>query len=1600
MNNIENRQIRIFISSTFQDMQAERDYLITKVFPRLQAEASKRDVTIVPLDLRWGVTEDESKSGKVIQICLQEIENSHPFFIGLVGNRYGWCPDKDELEKNEILKERWGDWLIKDIEEGLSVTEIEMQYGVLRSNDHLNAYFYIKKGTENESTNTPAKLDRLKATIRNNGRYPVEEYDSPEGLGQQVEKAFLMLLNELYPDTPLSQLEKNRMLQHAFLHSRTNTYIPDPSNYKVLDNYLDSASQHYFVITGESGMGKSSLIANWLLTHIDDSQINIIYHFVGHGNQEVDYRYIRERLINEISSLYQRPLEVDGTSKDKLDWLFTKISGDKQLLIILDGINQLSTDDHAKQLNWLPIPPENVKYLFSTLPTDSTMDVFKLHQCSMLSLQPLNTEQKSMLITNYLSLFRKSLTAEQTNRIVSNKKNNNTFILRVLLDELVVFGSHEKLDAYIDSYLNTEDANAFFQQVLGRFERDYGTQNVTNFLSLIHFSYKGVTETELLQITKVVPLAWSQFFCAFAPYMTSFNGYLNFSHQYITNAIAKRYAEHEQKYRDLLIEYFAGLHTARATEELAHQYAETQNYDDLYRLLRNYATFESLLNANKVKVVYYWTLLRHSDASKYSLSVYTDIRYIVEVNKPQKANYQVIGNFVLEYFGEKEVATECFKKAALENSFNAATFRTIQATSNIDKAIKLLNKYFLHDYHIWKAQKQLINMSVYGSDIWSCLVDSFLFQSKLLLRKMDVEQATQSIDEAVWLASQYFPNDIVVNTKVSREYASFAYSIGDMASCLKWSELAYNISKDAPYEHLVSTSQYAMMLAKIDDNRHEKKHEQNIITLTAEIEKLSIAYWGKGNEIYAYAMLSIAQINLYMSDFEQSDKYVTRALETYKLLLGENNTHVVKCYSLLGDFYQRKLTNGNNTDAECEKFFVFASQNYSKALDLLDADDLETAVDIQSKMAGLYTKVIKNSNSYMEDTVSDGFFDSAFNQISLFDTLYSELLHKEGYHRQEYIPVLKEAKCLLSDRCKTIEKQYFTNGEQEIDNGNYTAAISEFENSLKMALFLYGENSYMTDPHYFYLALSHLFLGNYQQALEYCKLDFTALENLKNTGFPDGEIELARNTICDNIIDPLLAVCYEMEGSHNKQHDYQAALEDCQMSLEASLLKYDGENNKQVADCHRNLGFYYDELGNSHSAIEHYEKSAQIYESLFGYLNQDVAQQYNYLGKAYEKVGNYVKSAEVFQKVLEIDERMLGNEHEYVIKDRENLNRVKELNLEKNFNQLYYEKARKYIRNEEFNEAIATFKLVLAKLTNEDAPNEYDIADCYEEIARLYISISEPQNAVPPFEMALKHFKVSRLKSEAARASILGYNTFEEAMENLGLERDYFYECRCAEQLADAYTQVGRSDDAFLLINKIKSEYGVSEESDIELIKIKGDAYLGQNLLKEAVHEFILYHEASERKKYGPDDAFEKLKQVENVYLNAGNLQEAVNIASYMSEYYRRNDYFGENAVADTCHAAKLYEESGNTSKAELTYIHLWDHLGDDDGDDDFFIVADRIAHFYERIGDKTKALYFYNKIYSVIKDEEVTEEMLEGEDPELIKVILEAKQNIDRVSR
>ena len=172
MNNnlIDNRQIRVFISSTFNNMQKEREYLLRHIFPKLRNLASKHDVTLTEIDLRWGITEDESKNGKVVELCLNEIDNCIPFFIGIIGHRYGWIPEITNISDSANMKDRYN-WVYEDIESKLSVTEMEMQYGVIRRQEKTNAFFYIKDSEPKfDEIDFPEKIEKLRETILNNGR--------------------------------------------------------------------------------------------------------------------------------------------------------------------------------------------------------------------------------------------------------------------------------------------------------------------------------------------------------------------------------------------------------------------------------------------------------------------------------------------------------------------------------------------------------------------------------------------------------------------------------------------------------------------------------------------------------------------------------------------------------------------------------------------------------------------------------------------------------------------------------------------------------------------------------------------------------------------------------------------------------------------------------------------------------------------------------------------------------------------------------------------------------------------------------------------------------------------------------------------------------------------------------------------------------------------------------------------------------------------------------------------------------------------------------------------------------------------------------------
>ena len=621
------RHIRVFISSTFQKMEGEREYLMKRTFHKLRELAAKRNVLLTEVDLRWGITLEESQSGKVVDICLREIENSIPFFIGIIGNRYGWIPKPTDLTAETT---RRFPSVNNYLERELSVTEMEMQFGVLERPEDMHAYFFIREEEkEDERPDNPAMLEKLKNAVKES-RYPSSYYSSLEDLAAQVEAAFISLLDDLFPEEPLSEHQKQRIIQQSFINRLGATYVRNDGLFRQITGFVENSTESCYVVTGDSGMGKSALLANWASENMDSKSLAVIPYFCSNGGNQT-YSHILQYLTEEICETYGIIRATGSTSDTEgLKEAFDQFAIRKEeLVIVIDAINQIADIDNAKQLNWLPAPPHNVKYIFSTLKDDATMEVFQRRKYPILHLQALSPEQKHQLVVDHLGQFGKNLDDGLVSRILAGPRCDNTLVLKTILDELIYSGTFETLKDQIEYYLNCSSIPQFYGKVLARYEKDFGAEFIKKVLCLIAVSRTGVSEEELIRLTGVRQLEWSEFFCSFSTHLSDQSGRYVFTHSYITASVWQRYLDghldNERDCRRLLAGIVRETPNTNAMMEVPYQLEKLEDWDQLHDFITSIPYLRFGMDFNEFEVSAYWRrLMFETIPGKYSILDYLD----------------------------------------------------------------------------------------------------------------------------------------------------------------------------------------------------------------------------------------------------------------------------------------------------------------------------------------------------------------------------------------------------------------------------------------------------------------------------------------------------------------------------------------------------------------------------------------------------------------------------------------------------------------------------------------------------------------------------------------------------------------------------------------------------------------------------------------------------------------------------------------------------------------------------------------------------------------------------------------------------------------
>lgn len=624
---IPRRVMRVFLSSTFRDMAAERDELVKRVFPEIRRAAEDRGVSVAEIDLRWGIAEEQSAEGRALPLCLGEIDNSRPFFFCVLGERYGWVPDSIASSLRREFP-----WLKKA--RGRSVTELEILHGVLNApSQAMTAFFYIRdpsaldrlppganrRDFEAESRKHAARLRNLKSRIRASG-FPVREgYRDARELGELVKEDLRRSLDRIAPPGSRPDPFQRETDQHdGYADARRRVFVGGGRAMAALDAWAnDAGAPRAVLLSGESGSGKSALLANWVKRR--QSRDLVIEHYVGATSRSTDWSSLVRRILEVLRRTRGLAREIPSDARSLrhalAEWLPLAAKGGP-ILLVLDGLDQLEDRDGAPDLPWLPVDlPAGVRIAASAL-AGRARDEADRRGWMRLEAAPLNQRDRRAIVASHLGWFSKTLSNARVERISVAEGSGNPLFLRALLDEVRVFGTHERLDEVIGRYADAADPRELFGRILARWQEDYERDRpglVRDAFRLIWGARRGLTESELLDaLGPGTPrVAWAELHAATRGALSDHLGLIGFFHDAVRRAVEDRFVagDREAIHAQLATFFDARSSSPRRTDELPWQLSSAGLFDKLHALLSNLDFFVAAWDADQTDLKARWAEL-------------------------------------------------------------------------------------------------------------------------------------------------------------------------------------------------------------------------------------------------------------------------------------------------------------------------------------------------------------------------------------------------------------------------------------------------------------------------------------------------------------------------------------------------------------------------------------------------------------------------------------------------------------------------------------------------------------------------------------------------------------------------------------------------------------------------------------------------------------------------------------------------------------------------------------------------------------------------------------------------------------------------------
>lgn len=610
------RTVRVFISSTFRDMHGERDLLTRFVFPELRARAHSRQIQLYEVDLRWGVTEEASRSHKALEICLGEISRSQ-YFIGVLGERYGWVQEEEYL----VPDAPEFDWL-KEFPPGRSITEIEMQHGALCNPEKAvgKAFFYFRDPSvlstipdsfrssfESESEETRERIESLKSEIRTSGLEVYDGYpsrwlgvveDKPmlgtlEDFGQRVlHNVWNAIVRDFPEDEPgMDPVSQATALHTAFAESRAGSFVGRRALLKQAQGFVESGEKRLIAVAGKPGSGKSAFMAAFAQYYTESETCTssnlVLSHFIGAAPDSTNIASVLTRFCHELKRRFavskEVPVDYADLVKDWPDFLKESVSNAGlgcTLLLLIDGLDLLEDKHNGRSMDWLPEEiPEGVVVIVSAVEGGACLSTLRKRKPAEVSIGALDVWDKAEMVRRTLARHRKALDESPFNNqmklLLTKRDASNPLYLHLACEELRVFGIFEEVTSFLKQ-IPTSTSNLLLE-VLGRLETEHGEEMLSTALSLLSLVRSGLKECELTGVLSLFleekdaeegvlpPMVMSRLLRSLQTFLQPTSqensDLLTLAHRDIEKAVRSRYmrgaaSERETRFHRLLASYF------------------------------------------------------------------------------------------------------------------------------------------------------------------------------------------------------------------------------------------------------------------------------------------------------------------------------------------------------------------------------------------------------------------------------------------------------------------------------------------------------------------------------------------------------------------------------------------------------------------------------------------------------------------------------------------------------------------------------------------------------------------------------------------------------------------------------------------------------------------------------------------------------------------------------------------------------------------------------------------------------------------------------------------------------------------------------------